>query len=319
MPPNDNQDVATDTRMKAASKKRLATELSTLRQGDLISMGAVTIVGYGTSDLRAAVDGSTPQDDLWSVTVESEVGWYAVLSQDCDIVRDPADEPCLLVCPLKYVNRARWSSLRHGPYSPREFPFPDDRPRLDEGQHVVADLRYVTSLDKQALLKDEVETLRPLTPPQQQRFQAWVGRRFWRAPISDAVNEDVLGPVAQTLLSTLSKANEERDAGRNPNASGQFMWSVGEWMVGGSERLVQLVAFTSEALMREAGLPSDPNQTSVVLESGRDFLEKKLRRGLPAGKGYAITLEIVTLDKIRADRYRDLSPWSMSHREILWA
>lgn len=309
MPRDDELDVVTRI-ARPTPERKLANLLSTLEQGDLVSMGAVSIVGYGRSELGTAVGNDDEQEGLWSITVEPEVGWYVVLSQDCDIVRHYDDEPCLLVCPLKFVGEARWNALRHGPYSPREFPFTGERLNLGGGGFVVADLRYVTSLDKQALLEDNVRTLRPLSPPQKERFQAWVGSRFWRAPISDAVNEDVLAPVAQCLLGILANAKSDLEAGRNPPASGQLMLAAGEWMVGGSERLVKIVMFTSEALMREAKLPADSGDAAALMESGRDFVEKKLRRCLPSGKGYAITLETYTLDAMSVQTYRDYAPWT---------
>ena len=68
---------------------RLEQLLRTLRQGDLISLGAVTLVGAGPSAAVSAADAEVDDDALWSVTVESDAGWYVVVSQDCDIVRDP--------------------------------------------------------------------------------------------------------------------------------------------------------------------------------------------------------------------------------------
>lgn len=106
---------------------RLQQVLRTLRQGDLISLGAVTLVGAGSADAVEAAGLEPDNDTLWSVTVESEAGWYVVLSQDCDIVRDPGEEPCIVVCPLDYVSERRWQQLRGGPYSARHFPIPDDK------------------------------------------------------------------------------------------------------------------------------------------------------------------------------------------------
>jgi hypothetical protein len=276
-----------------------------------VSLGAVNVVGQGPTELlKGATPDRVPEDGLWSVTIESDVGWYVILSQDCDIVRDKVDDPCLLVCPLTCVSDQRWMALRHGPYSPREFPFPDAKiaGQGNDGKPV-ANLRFVTSVDKEALLDDSVKTLRPLSAPQRDRFQAWAGRRFMRAAFDDALNEDVLAPSATVLLGYLSKARADLEGGRTPNASGIFMCCAEEWMVGGTDRLVSLNAITTEAAMASVGA------TREVVESGRAFVEGKLRAKLPAGKGYGLELVLWTLDSMPASRYRDLAPWVIESAE----
>ena len=81
----------------------LAERLDQLRQGDLINLGATSVVGRGPSPALKFAD---PQaiagaDQPWSVTLVTELGWYVVLSQDCDIARSPEVEPCIVVCPLE--------------------------------------------------------------------------------------------------------------------------------------------------------------------------------------------------------------------------
>ena len=107
--------------------RTLADRLELLRQGDLINLGAASILGRGPSPtLHAAYPTMAPMaDQPWSIMLVSELGWYVVLSQDCDIARSPDVEPCILVCPLEAVPQPDWQSLRSGPYSPREFPYPE--------------------------------------------------------------------------------------------------------------------------------------------------------------------------------------------------
>ncbi len=291
----------------AIAASKLPALLRSLRQGDVISLGAVSLVGQGPSEALRDVPApvASGPGELWSVTVESDVGWYVIVSQDCDIVRDVADEPCLLVSPLKYVSAERWSQLRHGPYSPMEFPYPEDKigPTAD-GAKPVVDARFFTSVDKNALLEGSVATLRPLTGPQQERFQSWLGRRFARLAHDYDVEECVLRPAAAALLGYLKTAQKAQADGKAPTASGQVMLAAEEWFVGGTDKLISLHVITSTASVAATGT------TVEVLESGRSFIEGKLRAKLPAGKGYGLSLNLWTLDAMPASTYRDLAEWT---------
>jgi len=301
---------AGDEAAAAANWAQLEGLLRVLRQGDLISLGAVSIVGRGPSSLLMAAGASRTDDVLWSITADSDVGWYVVLSQDCDIVRDLHSEPCLLVCPLRWADTERWSTLRHGPYSPREFPFPADKVKPPSGKAPVADVRVVTSIDKQALLSDHVATLRPLSAPQRERFAEWLGRRFARVPHDDMVTEQVLDPAARLIASVIRKGVADERAGKHPSASGRLCLAVDEWFVGGNDKLIELVALTSVASLDKAHLvDADAIIDTNSIESGRKWLENKLGTVAPAGAGYVIQLDVVTPDRLSAGEFRALAPW----------
>jgi hypothetical protein len=258
-----------------------------------------------------SVEGATSKD-LWSVTVEPAIGWYAIISQDCDIVRDVGDEPCLQVCPLGYVTEERWSDLRHGPYSPREFPYPDEEMApLPAGKKLVLDARFVTSVDKTTLLHPSVQALRPLTAPQKERLAAWIGRRFARHAHADEINDNVLRPAAAVLLGYLRAARRARDEAEDPAASGKFMLAAEEWFVGGTGKWVVLCMVTSRASIEQAGVArASELDVGELLEPGRSFVEKELRAKLPAGKGYGLALEVWSLGAMPASKYRDLAVWA---------
>lgn len=302
---------------EASSEKTLATLLSTLRQGDLISLGAVTIIGRGPSTFLAAsgvAEGSPEFDEVWSLTAESSVGWYVILSQDCDIVRAPEVEPCLMVCPLEYIDYADWLQLRHGPYSPREFPYPNDKLSVPSGKGAVVDARIVTSMEKRALLSDAVSTLRPLTGGQHERFSAWLARRFDRAAHNDLIDQHVLRPSAAVISTSLRKAALDVAASKSPTAAGRVCSCVDEWLIGGNDRMVRLVAVTSPATLRSAGLVNEDGELDEdMIESGRKWLEAKMRSKLPSGGGYVLSLEIRTLDVMRGDEIRGLAEWVLDH------
>lgn len=152
------------------------------------------------------------------------MGWYVVITQDCDIVRDPNVEPWLVVCPLRQVTLAYWQALRSGPGSLRELPFPDGhRVPTADGVRPIADLRFVTNVDKTALLHPSVQSLRPLPGPQRFVFGRWVGARCARVPHPDVLECDVLPkaagvvtapPVQGRLHSTRGRTGSELERGR---------------------------------------------------------------------------------------------------------
>lgn len=287
---------------------RLAQLLRTLRQGDLISLGAVTMVGVGPSAAVTAADAHVEEDGLWSITVDSEAGWYVIISQDCDIVRAPEAEPCIVVCPLVYIPHGRWQQLRSGPYSPRQFPYPDERRlRPDQERWPAASLLYVTSVDKTALLSERVRTLSPLTGPQRARFGRWVARRYGRPAHDDLVDRDVLssaGARIRSLAKSFTKAQDPTDVMR-------LVVACEEWYVEANDRYVKLHAIVSEASASAAGLWDHANSTwhGQRIEQARNQLRGDIARRLPAGSGYALDVNVTSLDTVPASQY--LSSWAV--------
>lgn len=282
--------------------------LRTLRQGDLISLGAVTVVGAGRSAAVVAADIDVDEDALWSLTVDSEAGWYVVLSQDCDIVRATAEEPCVVVCPLVHISADRWRQLRSGPYSPRLFPFPDDRVlRPDDDRWPAASLLYVNSVDKTALLHESVRQVSPLTGPQRARFGRWVARRFGRPAYDDLVERDVL-TVAGTRLRALAKS-----FGRaaNPTDVMRLVAATEEWYVEADDRNVALHAVLTEASAHAAGLWDDAQGSWHHERIGRAVTQLRgdLAKRLPAGSGYALRVNVTSLDRVPASQY--VSAWAV--------
>jgi hypothetical protein len=303
----------TDTEL---GRGRLEQLLRTLRQGDLISLGAVTLVGAGPAAAVSAAAAEVEGDALWLVTVESEAGWYVVVSQDCDIVRSPDQEPCLVVCPLVYVPEARWGQLRSGPYSPRHFPFPDDKGlRPDDGRWAVASLLYVSSVDKTALLHDSVRQLSPLTGPQRARFGRWVARRYGRPAHDDLVERDVLsasGARIRKLAASYTKADSPTDVMR-------LIAATEEWYVEATDRNVKLHAVLTEGSANEAGLWN--NETGdwhlQRIEQAAATLRRDLAKRLPSNSGYALSVNLTTLDRVPASQYLTWAVWTLEGSDPL--
>ena len=295
---------------------RLEQVLRTLRQGDLISLGAVTLIGAGPSAAVSAADAEVDDDTLWSVTVESEVGWYVVASQDCDIVRDPDEEPCIVVCPLVHVPAEHWRQLRSGPYSPRHFPFPDEKGlRSDKDGWPAASLLYVSSVDKTALLHGSVRQLSPLTGPQRARFGRWVARRYGRPAYDDLVERDVLSK-AGARIRQLARGYASAD---NPTDVMRLVAATEEWYVEATDRNVKLHGILTEGSANDAGLwsnkPADWHHQRI--ERAAEQLRKDLAKRLPPNSGYALAVNPTTLDRVPASQFLSWAVWTLEGSDPL--
>lgn len=286
--------------------------LRAVGQGDVISLGAVVLAGSGP---KVAPEG--PEGQLWTLSIDSDVGWYAIISQDCDIRRSIDTEPCVLVCPVMYVPTERYNNLRRGPYSPRAFPLSPETFSTPEGQMPVADLRYVTAIDKRALLHADVDVRHPLTGPQRARFAAWVARRFGRPAHDDYVERDVLSKVAKRIK-TLSSGFDK--AGKQPSDLQRLVAATDEWFVAGSDKMVELKAALTEPTAKTAGL-WDGKAGRFALEridAAARRLQGDLRKNLPEGRGFVLKLEAVTLDLVPASEFRaSWAPWVLEQDDPL--
>lgn len=301
---------------RTQAQDRLQRQLASLRQGDLISLGGVAIVGAGPARAYTQTGADAPDDELWNVTIETDTGWYVVLSQDCDIVRPAAIEPVLVVSPIQLVAEPRWAGLRGGPYSPRMFPFPDDKGISGDAEGTpVADIRYMTCVDKTALDHLAVETLRPLTGPQRARFQRWLSRRFARAANDDMVERDVLteaGGRIHSLAKSFVTAQDVTPAMR-------MVAAAEEWYLAGTDQLIELRPVISEGSARAAGL-WDNNAgelRSDLIDQGAGQLQADLRKRLPAGGGFVMRVVPSTLDGVLASEYLTWSVWTLESPDPL--
>jgi hypothetical protein len=295
---------------------RLEQRLRALRQGDLISLGAVTLIGTGPSAAVSAAGAEVDDDALWSVTVESDAGWYVVVSQDCDIVRDPDEEPCIVVCPLVHVPAERWRQLRSGPYSPRLFPYPDEKGlRTGEDGWPAASLLYVSSVDKTALLHSSVRQLSPLTGPQRARFGRWVARRYGRPAHDDLVERDVLakaGARIRQLARSYTRADPPTDVMR-------LVAATEEWYVEATDRNVKLHAILTEASANDAGLWDSKavDWRHQRIERAVEQLRKDLAKRLPANSGHGLAVNATTLDRVPASQFMLWAAWTLEGSDPL--
>lgn len=287
--------------------------LTSVGQGDVISVGVVNVAGRGPSaELSDA--GFTPPDDVWNLTVQSEIGWYVVLSQDCDIVRDPDVEPCLVVCPVTLVSEERYRELRNGGYSPRDFPLPDAKLRAavarkkSESFFPVANHRFVTSVLKEALLAPGVRVLRPLTGRQQQRLREWAGMRYARTPHPDAAEEHVLGRAA----SIVAKYGRELGKPGQRTVQSRLVAATDTWLVRCTELSVALCPVITLDRAKDAGMlvkASGELDTAAVAVACRK-LANEIASTITRDCGFRISVEPSTWESMSAGEFTDRAIWS---------
>jgi hypothetical protein len=323
--PRGDGNAASGSAVQAAPRAvQLDQRLKLLRQGDVITLGATNIVGRGPS---ATVDEASPgakvgEDQVWTLTLVSELGYYVVLSQDCDIVRSVDIEPCLLVCPLEAVTFDRWEELRRGPYSPREFPVPEsDLLDLPEGSAAIVNLRFVTSLDKEALLTSAFQQHPVLrSAALRERFATWLARRAARAPHPDDLETDVLAAAGDRVRQLAKQAARTREKGGGGLSPAQMLVSAAEeWFLAPGEQLVPMQLIVSAASAKASGLWDDNANTfnSPAVERARQQLQADLTKRCTPGLGYAVTIEVHSLDKVPAATYRSWSEWTWDN-EPAW-
>jgi len=305
-----------------SAQGKLEVILRTLEQGDLISLGAVAIVGSHASEVLAAAgdDPAAAGPTVASLTVECASGWYAVLTQDCDIVRDVDVEPCIAVAPVIYIPREQWDRLSCGQTSYREFPLdPAEVRPLDEahaqgvpaGHCPVVDVRFVTSLDK-TLLREGFERRAPLHGQHKTRFQEWLGARFGRESFDDPVAETVLPIARQVLDGQLGVFGEQ---GSKAPASAKMVASVSQWYVRCTDRYVEIVGRRSAAHGRASGLlrakGGDLAWNLAECQAGEKQLSEMVR--IRVGKtGY--TVKVLTADfstDLTVDEFETFALWTV--------
>jgi hypothetical protein len=187
--------------------KELARLLDSLRQGEVLRLGKLPRLlspEYALTDeeLRGA-----PRDEpVISAQLPLDPALVVVVSQDCDLVRPLDREPYLQLAPLTRVEQGLYDEVvRFG--SARFFPYPS----VGEEEPLVVDVRVVATIEKPALLSDQIERLGcPLTEPQRSRLRAWLGSRFARVAFPDEIAELVVLPIQQAADKLAEDANFRR-------------------------------------------------------------------------------------------------------------
>lgn len=296
----------------------LEARLRGVEQGDLISFGAIGIAvrsGSAFAESAGLVDAGEP--GVVALTVETASGWYAVLSQDCDIVRDPADEPCLAIAPVMYVPEHTWTRLHQGQTSYKQFPLqvdqvaPVDRAhaqRIPDGHRPVVDIRYVGTVDKTALAAG-FEQRHPLPGKDKLAFQVWVGQRFGRDSFADVVHEKVL-PAARSAIDAALGAQL---AGESSSRT-RIVGSISQYWVRATDRYVEVMGRLEPNRARAAGVLKRASGTdrwnTTELTAGCKALTAAANTAMRA-TGYTVKFTTANFDDLSASEFETYALWTV--------
>ncbi len=304
------------TRRARPAWSDLEARLRGIEQGDLISFGAIGIaVSPGSAVARAAGLPDEGSSGVVTLTIETASGWYAVLSQDCDIVRDPVDEPCLTVAPVVYIPTDSWSRLHVGQTSYKQFPLPDDQVAPVDDEHAqripaehrpVVDIRYIGTVDKTALVPG-FEQRHPLHGKDKLAFQIWVGQRFGRESFADEVHEKVL-PAARSAIDAAIRAHLTND--RGPRA--RTVASISQYWVRATDRYVEVMGRLEPNRARGAGMlrraSGMDSWNSGDLTAGCRLLSKAANTAM-RGTGYTVKFTVENFDELSASEFETYALW----------
>ena len=152
---------------------------------------------------RLALEGGDDGDDLGDVC-ETRVAGFMVVTQTCDIVRDPSKRPYIEVAPLVKLDLESFRQSRAGRRP--QFAFV---PGL-ESQRLVADLDRVMTVDKAVLAKwGRVNGAR--TPSESRALQHAIGRKRLRVAFPNDFVAFVK-PLEDRLTEKHGKQSPEGDA-----------------------------------------------------------------------------------------------------------
>lgn len=287
------------------------TALSPLELGDAISGLTLAVAGVGQPPRGTLPAGQWPDEvgpaDAWAAAVESATGWYVLLSQDCDVVRDEADEPTILVAPLMYCTPDEWQDLRRNGYSSRKWAYPVEKfGDLDADKALCVDLAWTTSVLKGALRAPGVHGVRPLTGPAKRDFSEWVAARSGRVPFPDDVVIKVLDPCYEVRARLLKTFNKKKATG-SPPLEARAVGAVERWFANHSGKQVTFLGQLTGARLVDAQLVDEDGQVLADdLESGRRRLEAAVvakMAHVDPHSGFQVRVVLVDLAKVSAAEF----------------
>lgn len=288
------------------------TALSPPEQGDAVAGLTLAVAGVGPAASASLPRAVWPDDvregDAWAVAVDAETGWCVLLSQDCDIDRDPADEPTVSVAPLVFVPSEEWDDLDRNGYSPRRYAYPSLGFELPDGQKLAVDLAWATSVLKGSLHAPSVSATRPFTGPQKAAFGEWAAARNGRIPFPDDVVRCVLDPcyeVRKRLASAGRRAEEKRSTA---TIEARVVRAVSRWYAHHDGRLVTIFGELSGPGLQAGGfvIQETGEVDDEAVERARVRFEaeivKRMHRDAP-GSGFQVHVTLADLMDVPAGQF----------------
>lgn len=284
---------------------------SPLAQGDALSGLTLAVAGVGPAGgetlPKAVWPAAVGDSDAWAVAVDAESGWYVLLSQDCDIVSDAADEPTVAIAPLVLVSDDEWADLHHNGYSARKAPYPSDGFDLPEGLKLAIDLAWTTSVLKGSIHTPAVQAARPLTGPQQRELGEWLAARTGRVPFPDDVVRLVLDPCYDVRKRLLASAIKAEHAGATAKLEARAVLAATRWYAHLDGRLVTVLgALTSTGLHRAGFVRADGSIDADNLAAGVEKVQAEVIKRMnkaDAHSGFQIKIVLIDLARMSAAEF----------------
>ena len=185
--------------MSGVDRDTLDQLVKVLHQGDVVDV-AKTVRFYSPDapTWPEEVAGIPHEEPVMTMETRHQSGLSVIITQDCDLRRDIAAEPYVILAPLTEVDADRYEQAGNG-QSTRFFAYPAIDGHGDK-QNLVIDMRVLSSLEKTALLSSHIERVEcPLSPPGRERLRLFVGDRFGRVPLPDDIVRQVVVPVERAL------------------------------------------------------------------------------------------------------------------------
>jgi hypothetical protein len=205
----------------------LAALIKDLRQGDVLAVAkSVRLYSPDAPSYPEEVEGAPHDGPVMTMETRLPSGLCAIVSQDCDLRRTPDLEPYVIVAPLTEVGEQRWREAADR-MSTRFFAYPVIEVH-EEHEHLVVDMRVLSSLEKTALLSNHIARIPcPLSQPKRGQLLDFLGERFGRKPYPDEIERQVIRPIERAL-----KRVRQNDAFRGAFAS--VSWIGVQWTPGNS-------------------------------------------------------------------------------------
>lgn len=173
--------------------------LKALHQGDIVDIAkTVRLYSPDVPTWPEEIANTPHEEPVMAMETRHESGLSVIITQNCDLQREIALEPYLVLAPLSEVNPTLYRQASNS-RSTRYFAYPTLDGHEDK-RNLVVDMRVLSCLEKTALLSADIERIDcPLAPPDRGRLRDFVGDRFGRAALPDDIVRQVVTPIEQAL------------------------------------------------------------------------------------------------------------------------
>lgn len=274
-----------------SQQERLDQHLANLRQGDLIRVPVIAILGAPRATLNDETAAAAEFTDRAVTAIErdSATGLAAIVSQTCDIRASLEKEPTLAIAHLVDLDKESWEAASDGFRARGRFAYPEGAGGLS---CPVLDIRTIHSIEKTALAD---ESLAPFDPDLSPRFRTvlaqWLARRFARHAFPKPLEDAAL----RRLRETANKYARDKS-----HPVGALLDVVeGVWVSYDDQNAKVLFIVRQDSVSRSARLGDDPGR--ALTAGAEDLMQAVVRRNESQGSRYIIRWDVATANKVPAD------------------